>query len=584
MFKKSFKKKIILPTAMILCVLVTVLTIFLSIRFSAFSNSLVDEKLIANISSLESYFDDSTSNSRAAVMSMAQNPDVIRAVRDRDRKEILRLFTPLLDLYRINFYTILDSEGIVLVRVHEPENYGDSLAYQQNIQDAISGKVSTYFEEGTFVKVSVRTGVPVYDTDGALIGVLSSGVRFDSEKTVAELKTYLNSEVTVFLGNTRIYTTILRNGRNIAGTTLDPEIAKIVLEDKLEYFGNANILGETYKAFYKPLLNAHDEAFAAIFLGMPLSKIKRESNSFLLYGIVIGLTGLVVSIVLLFFIVSTISKPINILAYNMGNIANGNFHIDMTTNSEDEIGYLNKSIKKAVDTIQKLLNDVNVMIVEQANGNIDYRLDANSFKGAYKRLADNILELASFGMKDQVTGIPNRRSFDNRLELEWNRAKRETSPISILMIDIDKFKNYNDTFGHQQGDVALQIASNTIKQLIKRSVDFCARWGGEEFAVLLPDTDSSGAVVIAENIRSEIERTIVPCSETTGERITVSIGVCTQIPASDSAVGRFVSTADGALYQAKEKGRNCCVFLTSDETYFCEGKAINTLLYTPHSM
>ena len=96
MFKKSFKGKIILPTAIVLCALVAVLTAFLSIRFSAFSDSLVDEKLIANIRSLERYLDDSTSNSRAAVMSMAQNPNVIRAVRDRDREEILRLFTPLI--------------------------------------------------------------------------------------------------------------------------------------------------------------------------------------------------------------------------------------------------------------------------------------------------------------------------------------------------------------------------------------------------------------------------------------------------------------------------------------------------------
>ena len=565
MLKKSFKRKIILPTVVVLCVLVSVLTAFLSIKFSAFSDSLVDEKLIANIRSLESYLDDSKANSRRAVLSMAQNPDVINAVRDQNRVEILRIFTPLLDLYRINFYTILDSEGVVMVRVHEPDNYGDSLAYQQNIKDAISGKVSTYFEEGTAVKVSVRTGVPVYDTDGTLIGVLSSGVRFDSENEVAELKTYLNSEVTIFLGDTRIYTTILRRGQSIVGTTLNPTIARIVLEDKCEYSGNADILGETYKAFYKPLLNAQDEAFAAIFLGMPLAKIKKESDSFLLNGIIIGLIALAVSITLLSLIISTISKPINILAYNMGDIANGNLHIDITTNSEDEIGYLNRSIQKAVDTIQKLLDDVKIMIDEHAKGNIDYRLDVDSFHGAYRRLADDILKLASFGMKDQLTGIPNRRSFDNRLDLEWNRAKREKIPITILMMDIDKFKNYNDTFGHQQGDAALQTTANTIRQLMKRSIDFCARWGGEEFAVLLPDTDSIGAAVVAESIRRDIEKTVIPCSDIKGERVTVSIGVCTLTPAPESAVSRFISIADTALYQAKEKGRNCCVFLTSNE-------------------
>jgi diguanylate cyclase (GGDEF)-like protein len=196
------------------------------------------------------------------------------------------------------------------------------------------------------------------------------------------------------------------------------------------------------------------------------------------------------------------------------------------------------------------------MIVEQENGNVDYSFETGEFYGDYKILADSVLELAAFGMRDQLTGIPNRRSFDNRLDMEWKRALREKTEISILIIDIDKFKNYNDSFGHQQGDVTLQTVAKTIKQSVKRSFDFAARWGGEEFVVLLPSTDPVGAFNVAEKIRTEIADTVVPCDDEAGRKVPVSIGVNTIMPDADDHINDFISKADEALYKAKETGRN----------------------------
>jgi len=559
--RKSFRTKIIIPTIIVIILLVAFLTAFLSARFSAFSDALVEQKLVSNIESLAYYLDDCTNRSQAAIISMMQNPDVVKAVKEQDREEILLIFSPLLDLYRINFYTILDREGNVLVRVHEPDNFGDSLAYQQNIQDAINGKVATYFEEGTAVKISVRTGAPVYDTDGALLGVLSSGMRFDTEEEVVVLKKYLNSDVAVYLGDTIIYTTMQRNGESIVGTTLDPETAKIVIEGTREYASNIDLLGETYKSFYKPLLNAQGEAFAAICVAMPLIENKREVTTFIGNSIAIGIIGLMISVLLLVFIISSISKPLTILANNMDDFADGNPHIDVTENDEDEIGRLSNSMHKSVGIIQELLNDINVMIAEQEHGNIDYRFNTDRYHGVYHRLATDVLNLASLGMNDHLTGIPNRRGFDNRLELEWNRAKRDKTLISLIMLDIDKFKNYNDLFGHQQGDVALQCVAKAVKRSINRSYDFCARWGGEEFIVLLPGTDLRGTAIVAESIRTEIETMAIPCSDEKGCRVTVSIGGYAMIPTHDSTADELVAKTDSALYQAKEKGRNCSVIV-----------------------
>ena len=157
---------------------------------------------------------------------------------------------------------------------------------------------------------------------------------------------------------------------------------------------------------------------------------------------------------------------------------------------------------------------------------------------------------------DQLTDLPNRRSFEARLNTEWARALREKTSISILFIDADKFKNYNDAYGHQQGDVALQTLAKIFTETLKRPGDFTARWGGEEFIILLPNTDYHGSIEVAEHIRQNVEETKIPCTDGQGERITVSIGINTLGHKRDDTLENFILGSDMALYTAKEKGRN----------------------------
>jgi len=174
------------------------------------------------------------------------------------------------------------------------------------------------------------------------------------------------------------------------------------------------------------------------------------------------------------------------------------------------------------------------------------------------QIINYVQEIERMSKTDQLTGINNRRSFDNFLKAEWKTAARERTPISLLMVDIDYFKNYNDTYGHQQGDAALQTTARALSQILKRPRDFAARWGGEEFTVLLPNTSNSGALEIAEQIRASIERETIPLPGGGPTKITVSVGVDTLIPGQDgrNTTDRFISGADEALYKAKEEGRN----------------------------
>ncbi len=159
--------------------------------------------------------------------------------------------------------------------------------------------------------------------------------------------------------------------------------------------------------------------------------------------------------------------------------------------------------------------------------------------------------------QDGLTGISNRRHFDSILELEWNAAIREKRKLSLLMIDIDSFKNYNDNYGHIEGDHCLRTASKTLEHHLRRSRDLVARFGGEEFVCLLPETELCDALAMANKLRAEIEFLAIPhLHSDTANVVTISIGVCCMTPQIDEIYQLILSRADEAMYIAKNKGRN----------------------------
>ncbi len=173
-------------------------------------------------------------------------------------------------------------------------------------------------------------------------------------------------------------------------------------------------------------------------------------------------------------------------------------------------------------------------------------------------------KLEKMALVDGLTGISNRRLFDKTLKNELKRAKREKSYISLIMIDIDNFKAYNDTYGHQEGDQCLKKVASVLEENTKRAADFAARYGGEEFAVILPDTAKAGALKVAEDIRKEIiDLKIEHQNSDTSDYVTVSLGVSSiklEKEINQQLIKSFIEKSDQALYQAKENGRNQTVY------------------------
>jgi two-component system, chemotaxis family, response regulator WspR len=180
-----------------------------------------------------------------------------------------------------------------------------------------------------------------------------------------------------------------------------------------------------------------------------------------------------------------------------------------------------------------------------------------ALRESQRQLMSANLELQRLMNVDSLTGLNNRRRFDEYVESEWRRAMRDQQNISLLLADVDDFKRYNDRYGHLAGDVVLREVGNTLRSCCGRAADLPARFGGEEFAVVLPATDAAGARHVAETIRSAIEESCrAHAGASSAAAVTVSVGGYCTVPRQDEAVLEAVQQADRALYEAKRRGKN----------------------------
>jgi diguanylate cyclase (GGDEF)-like protein len=254
-------------------------------------------------------------------------------------------------------------------------------------------------------------------------------------------------------------------------------------------------------------------------------------------------------------------KPIRGLSYASQQISRGNFPERVPTSRILELSTLAHSFNQMNQEIQqsrqqledysRSLEDKVSERTQELQAEIQQRVTAES---ALKAANEELERLAYL---DGLTQIANRRRFDERLQQEWFRMQRQQLPLSLILCDVDYFKQYNDTYGHQAGDDCLRSVAQAIASTARRAADLPARYGGEEFVVLLPHITSTEALTVAKNIQTEIARLKLPHSKSqVSQYVTVSFGVTTLIPSAAFTPEQLLSNADQALYQAKMAGRD----------------------------
>lgn len=216
---------------------------------------------------------------------------------------------------------------------------------------------------------------------------------------------------------------------------------------------------------------------------------------------------------------------------------------ELTSAQEQSLRILSRMVVAHLE-LRRNLSSMEQVVLEQESY-------VANLEDHWKKIEESQAKLRVVAVTDPLTMLLNRRGMESRLSEEYSRASRNMTELSLMVIDIDYFKAYNDNYGHQAGDVALKQAAELIRDGV-REFDAAARYGGEEFVVIMPNTGVSGAVVLAERVRRIVQNAIWP-----ERKITVSIGTATLEPSMSSGTKLF-KAADAALYQAKQEGRNCC--------------------------
>jgi hemerythrin len=219
------------------------------------------------------------------------------------------------------------------------------------------------------------------------------------------------------------------------------------------------------------------------------------------------------------------------------------------------------ALLKLLGKLHHVLADQNNDLV-RANQHLELRVAERTAQlaKANEELTCANERLQAYSRTDGLLEIANRKYFDERLRLEVARSVRQQQPLGLLMLDVDYFKNYNDTYGHQAGDTCLQAIARVVKQSLSRETDFLARYGGEEMVVVLPDTDLDGAQLVGQRLLGAVRSLAMPhAASEAAAVVTLSVGMTSAVPSSPEDGPALIAMADAALYQAKRSGRNLAV-------------------------
>lgn len=316
---------------------------------------------------LEREIEQFKTDSCMAALELAHNYELRRAIEKQDRNEIIKVSSDIQDSVGVDFCTIMDPKGNVLLRTHEPENYGDNLASQANIQAAISGNVLTAIEQGSAIRLSVRTGTPVYDDNMNIVGIISVGYRFDTFEMVDELKLLTGCEVTIFLGNERISTTVINDkGERAVGTKADEKVSGKVLAGET-YTGKAKILNRNATTKYIPLYGPENKIIGMIFAGEYTANDFNKITKYIFTSLVITLIVLAVSVFIAVYVSKSIEKQ---LMYIIDKVKNSTMAINSSTNGLTSISSnLSDSSSRQAASIEETsatMNETSSMISQNA--------------------------------------------------------------------------------------------------------------------------------------------------------------------------------------------------------------------------
>lgn len=443
----SLKFKLLLFIFAIIILLAgSVLTIN-AIKFNSYSsNNNKNEVLRANYL-LSDKINELKNESMNIGTQLSFNSTVIKLVEEKNSDELLNELKIILKNSNVEFVTVTDEKGNVIVRTHEPDKKGDSVINQANVKNAILGKSNSQVESGTQVKLAARSGIPVKDEKGNIIGVISVGYRLDSDSVVDYIKEKYNCDATIFLGDVRISTTLIKDGNRAVGTKLDDKISKVVLDNN-SYSGEADILGSKYDTMYTPILGDDNKVIGILFTGKSKVEGQMVLRSFITSTIVSSLIILLLfGIVVYLYISNTISKPLLRAVGHFGLLAEGNFTIELSEKSlkrKDEIGDLAKGIERMRKELTILIKKIMENSQDMSASSEELFATMEEFT-AMEHNIDNGIKNINFGIQETSAAseeiCASIEEVDSSINVLTNKAVEGSNNANVTKIRIEEMQN-----------------------------------------------------------------------------------------------------------------------------------------------
>ena len=397
MSRLKFKSKIILPTALLIALMLLTTLSFAIVQYNSFMEYLMDRRLDTAANGLRDFAEEARRISIDLGIQVASDPRVIHAVMAEDTPELLRIGQEIKSELPITFFTFMSRDGIALARTAQPDHFGDAIATPSLLM-ALQGEISVAYSRVQYWEIPIRSAVPIF-YQGEIVGGVVTAYAIDDDATLAILKDRFDAEFTIFVGDERVASTfVAEDGSSVVGTrATDPEILRTVFQQEQEHTLTTEAFGQTFNAFYLPLVGPDGNVYATIFMGLPAGHIISQRNqvAFIVAGI--GLAGLLISLLVIYFIANKLTRPIKGLASLVTDVSDGklNVNIDMSNISKDEIGDLTRDVYELVGTIKGITDEIQKRIEAIRNGNLAAVKTGYRSKGEFQKILDNV---------DNVTG------------------------------------------------------------------------------------------------------------------------------------------------------------------------------------
>ncbi len=466
---KKIATKILVFGVLMIIVSVTLVSGLIMMDSANYNEKISNIRVESALGDLQDNINDMLTQSEKSATAIAQNYLVIDAVNSTDFEALKSALDDLNSTLNMDTISITDTNGNVIIRQHKPEKFGDSILDQTNVQKALKGETSTTLEPGALVKLSTRSGMPIYNQKGQIIGAVVTGYTFENTSLLDKLKAVHNTDFTIYAGSDAIATTIMQNGEKLIGDKLNDAITKTVIVDGATYSSNVDILGTAYHAKYEPLFDTNGKIVGAIFAGQ--SNVVANTaivNMILHILILLPIIIVISSIIMVVFINKTIKEPMHKLTKASDMMARGDLNIAIDQKmkqQKDEIGDLSNAFGLLAESTRKQVDAIKLIAQGDLTIQVDKRSEQDVLGESLCMLVNQLNELASTiaATSDQVANGSGLVS--SSAQVLSQGATEQASAVQQLSATIEQIHaqtNRNTKNAEKANEVALTAKTNAL--------------------------------------------------------------------------------------------------------------------------